>query len=91
MLGDLLLPGEDLIVEGTKDLSQGVVSIPALLVSIGRPRLTQLGYALPPPIPEAEVRLYQLLAASDEDAAHGRYNALIRRLVSFEHASACAG
>jgi hypothetical protein len=31
--------------------------------------------------------LYALLARDDAAAAHGRYNALIRRLVSFERAA----
>ncbi len=31
-----------------------------------------------------EHRLYERLAASDPDSAHSRYNALMRRLVSFE-------
>jgi len=34
--------------------------------------------------------LYALLARDNPDAAHSRYNALIRRLVSFERALACA-
>jgi hypothetical protein len=34
--------------------------------------------------------LYELLARSDSDTAHGRYNAPIRRLVSFERAAECA-
>lgn len=43
------------------------------------------------PIPDAEHALYRLLAEDDPDAAHGRYNALVRRLVSFERSVACAG
>jgi hypothetical protein len=31
-----------------------------------------------------------LLSARDGNAAHSRYNALLRRLVSFERALACA-
>jgi hypothetical protein len=31
-----------------------------------------------------------MLAAEDADSAHGRYNALIRQLVSFERAAECA-
>ena len=34
--------------------------------------------------------LYLLLAAEDQDSAHSRYNALIRRLVSFESSVECA-
>jgi hypothetical protein len=36
-----------------------------------------------------EHRLYELLASDDSDAAHSRYNAYVRRLVSFEHAAEC--
>jgi hypothetical protein len=42
-------------------------------------------------IPAPEHRLYRLLARSDPDAAHGEYNVLLRRLVSFERAAECAG
>lgn len=84
------LPGSDLIETGIEDLSRGVESIPALLVSIGAPRLCRLGFALPPPIPSPEHRLYLRLQESDPDSAHSRYNALIRRLVSFERAAECA-
>ena len=83
------LPGSDLIATGLEDLSRGVHSIPALLVSIGAPRLRRLGYQIPDPIPDPEHRLYDLLHQADPDAAHSRYNALVRRLVSFERAAEC--
>ena len=83
------LPGSDLIAAGLEDLSRGVHSIPGLLVSIGGPRLRRLGYQLPSPIPDPERRLYDLLCQADPDAAHSRYNALVRRLVSFERAAEC--
>ncbi|HEV8130191.1 MAG TPA: hypothetical protein VGQ81_02990 [Acidobacteriota bacterium] len=84
-------PGDDLVQEGLRDLRQGIESIPALLVSIAAPRLRRLGL----PVPDAvivspEMRLYQKLAQSDPDGAHSKYNALIRRLVSFERALECA-
>jgi hypothetical protein len=83
------LPGGDLIASGLDDLGRGVESVPALLVSIGAPKLRQLGYAVPRTIPEPEQRLYALLARDRPAAAHSRYNAMIRRLVSFERAAAC--
>ncbi|MGH2454507.1 MAG: hypothetical protein ACRDF5_12265 [bacterium] len=64
--------------------------MPALLVSIGAPRLTKLGITLPRILPSPEHRLYALLADTDPDSAHSRYNALIRRLVSFERSAECA-
>lgn len=85
------LPGAELVLPGIEDLRRGVESVPALLVAIGRPRLAQLGFDLPAEgVGRPEHRLYELLAAEHSDAAHSRYNALIRRLVSFERAAACA-
>jgi hypothetical protein len=51
--------------------------------------LRRLGHAVPPGFPEPEQRLYTLLARDHPAAAHSRYNALIRRLVSFERAAEC--
>src|SRR3954454_4015209 len=84
------LPGADLVTEGLEDLEAGRESIASLLVAIGAPRLRTLGL----PVPEAgalpEHRLYALLARDEPGNAHSRYNALVRRLVSFERALACA-
>lgn len=85
------LPGADLVLEGLEDLARGEDSPCALLVLIGGPRLRSLGIAVPatahavPP----EHRLYARLNAEDAATAHSRYNALVRRLVSFERALAC--
>jgi hypothetical protein len=84
------LPGGDLIEAGLRDLHAGVESAPALLVAIGAPRLRRLGFAVPTSIPDPEHRLYALLHRDDPRGAHSRYNALIRRLVSFERAAECA-
>jgi hypothetical protein len=43
------------------------------------------------PLPDAEHRLYEHLAREDSDSAHSRYNALLRRLTSFESAMECVG
>lgn len=82
------LPGEDIVTEGLLDLQRGSESVAALLVSIGAPRLRNLGYDVRQTVPEPERRLYAMLAAEHGDAAHGRYNALVRRLVSFERSAA---
>jgi len=83
---DPVLPGEDLIEEGVNDLRARRETIAALLVAIGSPRLRRLGIELPDTLPEnPEHRLYELLARDEPDSAHSRYNALIRRLVIFEH------
>lgn len=68
------------------------VSSPAQLVAVGAPRLRRSGIDVPGRGPDrAEHRLYALLARSGPDSAHSRYNALIRRLVSFERAIAGGG
>lgn len=88
----LHLPGADLVEQGLADLRAGRESSEALLVAIGEPRLRRIGLDLPPiAIDEPEHRLYLLLAADDPATAHSRYNALIRRLVSFERAAECVG
>lgn len=84
------LPGADLIKRGAADLDGGRESAEALLVSIGAPRLRSMGIELSSSIPSPEHKLYLLLAEEQGDAAHSAYNALIRRLVSFERAAACA-
>ncbi|CAN5215591.1 hypothetical protein BH24ACT1_BH24ACT1_09650 [soil metagenome] len=83
------LPGSELVSAGIRDLAAGEASVEALLVSIGAPRLRQIGLDVPEPVPDAELRLYELLAQEDSDGAHSKYNALVRRLVSFERAATC--
>jgi hypothetical protein len=86
------LPGGALIRTGLEDLAAGRESDAALLVLIGSPRLKRLGLPVPvaaPPL--VEHLLYERLRTADPDAAHSRYNALIRLLVSFERAAECAG
>ena len=86
------LPGGDLVRGGIEDLRAGIESPQALLVAIGRPRLSRVGILIPDhrfTFPER--RLYQHLWKADPDTAHSRYNALIRRLVSFERAAECVG
>jgi len=80
-------PGADLIEKGLEDLRRGLVSAEALLVLIGSPRLKRLGLNIPnpensPAVPEHA--LYQFLQQQSPRDAYGRYNALIRRLVSYE-------
>jgi len=86
---DAGLPGSDLIAQGVQDLAAGRETAEALLVSIGAPRLRAAGVPVAEPIASPEHRLYALLARERGNGAHSAYNALIRRLVSFERA-ACA-
>ncbi len=81
------IPGEDLVAAGLEALGRGEHSVEALLVAVGAPRLRSLGV----PVPDAgrlpqhpELALYRAVGQRHPDDAHSRYNALIRRLVSFE-------
>lgn len=87
------LPGGELLAEGLEDLKGGVETVPALLVQIGAPRLRLLRIEVPsrPFRGLPEHRLYEILALEHGDNAHGRYNALIRKLVSLTQALACVG
>jgi hypothetical protein len=84
------LPGADVIERGLVDLSNNNETVDALLVSIAAPRLRALGFEVPKTIENPELRLYRRLATQFGDGAHSRYNSLIRRLVSFQRAAACA-
>jgi hypothetical protein len=85
------LPGGDRVAKGLRDLGESRETDEALLVSIGAPRLGRQGLAIENPLPDPEHRLYERLAATDPDSAHSRYNALVRRLTSFENALECVG
>ncbi len=85
-------PAGDLIRQGIEDIRAGIESPQALMVAVGKPRLSRMGIPIPPaPFESPELRLYATLSRTDPDGAHSRYNALIRRLVSFERAVECAG
>lgn len=81
-------PGFELVAAGMRDLAEGVTSVNALLVSIATPRLELLGIRVPSPLPQPEEQLFSHLAEACGDGAHARYNALIRRLVSFSRTAA---
>jgi hypothetical protein len=84
------LPGADLIEKGLRDLRQGREGVEALLVAIGAPRLRSIGIDPPDNLSgNPEHRLYHLLARDNSDSVHSRYNALVRRLVSYERAAEC--
>jgi hypothetical protein len=87
------LPGADLFNSAIEDLRAGVESPAALLVALARGRLVDAGLAVPPVTGKRPAhRLYDLLASQDPENAHSRYNALLRRIMSFaqaaEHAAA---
>ena len=87
MTGDAVLPGEELVATGLGALSRGERSIEALLVAVGAPRLRALGVRVPDAgfsIPCPELALYHALGHRYPGDTHSRYNALVRRLVSYE-------
>ncbi len=84
------LPGAELVDKGLRDLLAGCETEESLLVSLAAPALRSVGLSVPSPIVEPEVRLYGLLASQHGAGAHSRYNALVRQIVSFRRAAACA-
>ena len=84
------LPSAGLIAKGLADLARGEETVESLLVSIGAPKLRALGLEIPAHLENPERRLYVLLGQEHGDNAHGQYNALVRQLVSYERAKACA-
>jgi hypothetical protein len=84
------LPGAELVEQGLHDLGHGAETVESLLVSLSAPRLRALGFVVRQPFADAELRLYQMLSVRYGAGAHGRYNALVRRMVSFQRAAACA-
>ncbi len=84
------LPGAELVDKGIRDLREGLETEESLLVSLAAPALRSVGLAVPAPLVDPELRLYGMLAAKYGAGAHSRYNALVRRIVSFRRAGACA-
>lgn len=82
-------PGAELVLPGLQDLAAGRLTIAACLVSIARPVIEKSGLAdgfFPLRyVSVPEQTLYKLLCAKGGDP-YGRYNSLLRRLVSFERA-----
>ena len=82
-------PGAELVLPGLRDAAAGQVTIASCLVSIARPLIERSGLAEHSPslnyVAEPERALYRLLQAEGGNA-YGRYNSLLRRLVSFEQA-----
>lgn len=84
---DPSLPGAELVAAGLEDLRRGNDTIEALVVSMAATRLRDLGFDVPAAQEDPEHRLWRRLAGEEADGAHSRYNALVRRLVSFQHAA----
>lgn len=81
------LPGADLVAQGVRDCEAGLTTTEGLLVQVAAGKLRSMGIPVAPSsVPLPEHQLYEHLRDQNPRTAHGRYNALIRRLVSFERA-----
>jgi hypothetical protein len=81
------LPGGEVVDAGLADLAAERVTTESLALSIAAPRLRREGVPIGPTLEDPERRLFGLLEDTEGDLAHARYNAWLRRLVSF--ADAC--
>ncbi len=84
------LPGGERMRQGLQDWREGRATINSCLVVIAFGKLRAAGLVSgEAPFPEAELVLYDLLIKEGNNA-YGRYNSLIRELVSFGRALARA-
>ena len=81
------LPGGEVVDAGLADLAAGNTTVESLVVSLAAARLRREGVPLGPVDADPEDRLYRRLSRTEGDLAHARYNAHLRRIVSF--ADAC--
>ena len=82
------LPGGERILKGLQDWRAGQTPISSCLVAIAFGKFRKAGLVEgEPPFSEAELVLYDLLRKEGGNA-YGRYNSLIRELVSFGRALA---
>ena len=78
------LPGYEIVDPGVRDLWRGDRTVEALMVTICADRLRAVGVGLPPTLPPDPVdAVHGLLDRQVGDEAHGRYNALLDRMLSF--------
>ena len=83
------LPGGDILINGLRDLQDGVRSIDALLVLVATPRLTRCGIRIPQARSTSELPehdLFRRLSVEHGPEAYRLYRSLLRRLVSLENA-----
>ena len=87
------LPGAEIVLPGILDLEAGRDSVNAIAVQCAATRLRRIGLNAPDvegDVPAAH-RLYARLSGALGDAAHSRYNAILRRVASFAGAAERAG
>jgi hypothetical protein len=82
------LPGEEIVRAGIADLKAGRDTVEANAVLMAAVRLRAAGEEVPPAARDqpAAHRLYDQLAREDSRGAHSRYNAILRRVISFARA-----
>lgn len=88
------LPGGEIVIPGLSDLAAGRDTANAAAVAMAATRLRSAGIEVPDaPAANAPAahHLYELLAADHGSDAHSRYNAVVRRMVSFARAVEHAG
>lgn len=85
-----MLPGAEIVEPGLADLAAGRFTDEALAVVEAAPRLRRAGVEVPEhePIPDAALLLHRRLDAVLGDAAHSRYNAIRRQVLSYAVAAA---
>ncbi len=84
------LPGAEIVAAGLDDLAGGRSSVESAAVEMAATRLREAGITVPVTADggkPAAHRLYGALVAEYGDAAYSRYNAIIRRMVSFARAA----
>jgi hypothetical protein len=80
------LPGGERMLQGLQDWREGRTTVNSCLVAIAFGKFRAAGLVSgEAPFPEAELVLYDLLKKEGHNA-YGRYNSLIRKLVSFGRA-----
>ena len=84
---ELGLPGGEEVDAGLADLACERTTLASLAVSLAAPRLRREGVPVGSVLDDPERRLYETLSRTEGELAHARYNAWLRRLVSF--ADAC--
>lgn len=84
------LPGGDFVERGLADLAAGKESVESLTLRVGSRRLRELGFPVTEGAADPGHALYLRLIAEDPRRGYSRYNALLRRLSSFQRAARCA-
>ncbi len=82
------LPGSEIVIPGLADLGAGRDSVEASAVAMASRRLRAAGLDVPDGGGDepAAHRLYLGIAAAGGGDPHSRYNAVVRRIVSFSRA-----